>query len=312
MRSRQSAAIVLTLLVLTFTARAQDKRASKNYPPEMKGCRTEVYKQIGDTKLKIYIFEPKTHSANESRSSIVFFFGGGWRAGTPKQFEQHCRYFASRGMIAMAADYRVASRHNTKAVACVRDAKSAIRWVRTHARRLGVDPDRVIAGGGSAGGHIAACTGTIHGLDEQGEDLAISSVPNGLALFNPALVLAPVLGESATAPKKLEQLADRLGTELEQLSPFHQLKKPLPPTIIFHGRDDKTVPYRTAEAFTERAKQQQADIELRGYEGEDHGFFNFGRAENRHYIDTVQHLDRFMVDRGLLEGPTPKTVKILE
>ena len=149
----------------------------------MKGCEVEIYKTVDDTKLNIYIFKPAKHEGNESRTAIVFFFGGGWNGGTPQQFEQHCRYFASRGMIAMTADYRVLSRNGTKADACVMDGKSAIRWVRTNARKLGVDPDRIVAGGGSAGGHVAACTATIDGMAQPGEDTLVSSKPNGLALF---------------------------------------------------------------------------------------------------------------------------------
>ena len=69
-------------------------------------------------------------------------------------------------MVAMTADYRVASRHGTQARHCVADGKSAVRWIRQHAGRLGVDPHRVAAGGGSAGGHGAACTGVIAQGDE--------------------------------------------------------------------------------------------------------------------------------------------------
>ena len=92
------------------------------------------------------------------------------------------------------ADYRVRSRHNTLAVTCVEDGKSAVRWIRKNAERLGIDPNRIAAGGGSAGGHVAACAGVVPGLDAANESVEISSVPNALALFNPAMMLAPIEG----------------------------------------------------------------------------------------------------------------------
>lgn len=303
----------LTLLLihsLAVLASAQDK---SNYPPQMDGAITKVYKTVSETELNIYIYHPKTHEGNESRPAIIFFFGGGWKGGSPSQFKQHCKYLAARGMIAMTADYRVRSRQGTLVKECVADAKSAIRWVRTHARELGVDPDRIIAGGGSAGGHLAAATATVEGFEEKGEDLKISSRPNGLALFNPAVVLSPIPEFEMTKEKEAD-LAERMGVPTKELSPFHGLGKDrkLPPTILFHGMQDETVPFVTVKAFVETAKEYGALAYLAGYEGEGHGFFNFGRKKNKMYRSTMLKLDRFLVDHGLLEGPSPIEVTIIK
>lgn len=306
-------AIALTLLigVLSPAQETKQEKRQRNYPPQMGGATEKVYKKVGETELKIYIFQPKKHEANESRPAIVFFFGGGWKGGTPAQFHQHCKHLAARGMIAMSADYRVRGRQQTLADARVSDAKSAIRWIRANARELGVDPDRIVAGGGSAGGHIAACTATIDGFEQEGEDLKISSRPNGLALFNPAVSLASIAGVHEIKEEKLLELAERMGGPSERLSPFHNLKDKLPPTVLFHGIADTTVPFVTAKAFHEKAKELGTLSYLHGYKDEGHGFFNFGRKENKMYLDTVLKLDRFLVDHGLLEGPSPKDVKIL-
>src|SRR2546425_12315614 len=161
---RQSVALGL-LVALSFASViiAQDKKGAKAYPPKLPGAEVEAYKTVGDTKLNLYVYYPPGHKASDKRAAIVFFFGGGWTGGSPGQFEQHCKHLASRGMVAMTADYRVASRNQVKAVSCVADAKSAIRFVRQEAARLGIDPNRIAAGGGSAGGHIAACTGGSQG-----------------------------------------------------------------------------------------------------------------------------------------------------
>ncbi|VGO21284.1 alpha/beta hydrolase [Pontiella sulfatireligans] len=276
---------------------------SATAPKPLPGSRAEIYKTIDGVKLPLHIFEPKGQKAGDKRPAIVFFFGGGWNGGSPKQFEKQCAYLASRGMVAMTVEYRVKSRHGVKAVSCFSDAKSAIRWVRQNAQRLGIDPNRIAAGGGSAGGHLAGALGTISAFDESTEDTTISAVPNALVLFNPALVLAPVEGYEPRDPKKLAGLEKRMGVPPQQLSPYHNIGSDLPPTIIFHGTADTTVPYNTVELFTEQAKKKGNAVELVPYEGQGHGFFNYKETRKNPFIDTVKKMDAFLVSLGYLQGP---------
>ncbi len=267
------------------------------YPPKFDGAQAETYKTIGDVKLQLHIFEPKG-GPKTNRPAIVFFFGGGWTNGSPAQFEQQCRYLAGRGMVAITADYRVGSRHKVNPTACVADAKSALRWVRQNAARLGIDPKRIAAGGGSAGGHLAAAIATVPGFEEPGEDLKISAMPDALVLFNPALVLAPFEGFEM---KGFESRvgAERMGTDPKNISPAHHVKRGTPPTIIFHGKADTTVPYSTVEAFAQAMQKAGNRCEVAGYEGQVHGFFNYGRKPGR-YEETVAAMDKFLVSLGWL------------
>ena len=258
------------------------------YPPELPGSRAEVYKTIGGAKLNLYIYEPAGHKASDKRPAIVFFFGGGWTNGSPAQFQNHSKHLAARGMVAITADYRVASRHQVKVLDCVRDANSAIRWVRQNAIRLGIDPNRIAAGGGSAGGHLAAATGLIPELHEPDDNMEISSKPNAMVMFNPALVLAPIPGMDQAL-----DLKDRIGGDPVLASPYHHIAKGAPPSIIFHGKADTTVPYASTEAFANKMKAAGNRCDLGGYEGETHGFFNYGRGGNKAYDDTVKKMDAF-------------------
>ena len=106
------------LLALTPLAAPAAEKGGFKYPPSFTGARTEVYKTVGDVKLTLSIFEPAA-GPKTGRPAIVFFFGGGWTNGSPAQFEQQCRHLAARGMVAITADYRVASRHQVKPVTCV-------------------------------------------------------------------------------------------------------------------------------------------------------------------------------------------------
>ena len=174
------------------------------YPPNLTNVQEDVYRTVGDVELKIYTFNPEGHQSSDRRAAIVFFFGGGFKQGSPAQFEQHCKYFASRGMVALTADYRVSSRHDTEVIDAVQDGMAAMSWVRANSESLGIDPDRIAASGGSAGGLIAACVGVVPELNE---DAPASSVPNVMVLFNPA-----GMGES-------------LGRIPESILPYHHMNR---------------------------------------------------------------------------------------
>lgn len=278
----------------------------KNYPPEIECDRVATYKSTEQADLELWIFTPPGHRPERQAPAIVFFFGGGWNGGSPEQFVRHCEYLAARGMVAMVADYRVASRHQVKAHSCVSDAKSALRWIRQHAGELGVDPDRIAAGGGSAGGHLAAATATLGKYDEPDEDLRISSRPDALVLFNPAVVLSPIGLETPEHTKKLENLRNRLGAEPKDMSPYHNITAGIAPAIIFHGTADKTVPFASVEAFTEQMIKIGNKCTLAAYEDEGHGFFNYGKKDNGAFVSTVALLDDFLVKLGWLTAlPEP-------
>lgn len=283
----------ITCLGWFVTCAAQAQPVARNraaYPPQFERSTVETYKRVGDVALNVWIVAPP--KADTPRPAIVFFFGGGWRSGSPGQFEPQCRHFAERGLVAIAADYRVESRHQVKPTVCVADAKSCLRWVRANAQRLGVDPQRIVAAGGSAGGHLAAATATLPGLDDPQDDKTVSCVPNALVLFNPAVVLAPhasvdLKGFGANAT------AERFGCEPAAISPLHHVRADLPPTLILHGRADSTVPFATVDAFTALMKKHGNRCELIGYDDQPHGFFN--RAK---YGETVAAAEAFLRSLG--------------
>ncbi len=288
-------------LLLLLTACALPLLSQSSYPPDMPESRSVVYKSIDGTDLRLYIFEPEGHRMSDRTPAVVFFFGGGWNGGSPTQFREHSKYLASRGMVAIAADYRVKSRHGVDIYQCVEDAKAAMRWVRSHAAELGIDPGRIAAAGGSAGGHLAAATAMLPGHDDIGGDQSVSPVPDALALFNPATVMAPAERHGLRADGASAIMRERSGAPLESISPYHHVKADPPPTIIFHGQADTTVPFVTAEMFCEKLKEIGGRCELEGYEGKTHGFFNFGR-DREAYADTVRKMDQFFVSLGWLTG----------
>jgi len=281
-------ALPFFLLLLTpMNAEKKSKPSSKS----ITGAKTHTYKKVGDVELKLYLFEPEGHKSEDSRPAAVFFFGGGWNGGSTGQFEAHSRYLASRGMIAAVVDYRVKSRHKTTPFECVKDGKSAVRWLRRNAKTLGIDPNRIAAGGGSAGGHVAAAAGTTQGLEEEGQDLNISSVPNALLLFNPVYDNGPKgWGHS------------RVKERWKEISPMHNIRNGAPPTIAFLGTKDKLISVATAETYKRKMEEVGSRCDLHLYEGQEHGFFNTRKAGGRYYRATVLEMDKFLISLGWLKG----------
>lgn len=222
-----------------------------SYPPEIEEAQVETYRSIGELDLKVWILGQGDQA--KPKPAVVLFFGGGWRFGSPTDLLRHARFLADRGLVCLLADYRVANRHGTRIADCVVDAKAAVAWTRQNAARLGIDPQRIGAGGASAGGHLAACAALVPGFGSEEK-------PNALMLFNPVLIMSPFEGEDFGVKQRLT--AQIAGAEPESLSPMHHVDGKAPPTWIAHGTLDGLVPIKTAKAFRDHMKAQGAICEL--------------------------------------------------
>lgn len=284
---------ITILLIATFLVRFGTSQAARD--AELKPDRLVVYKTVDGMEFNLHVFEPENLQASDQRSAIVFFFGGGWNGGDPKQFYPQARALADQGMLAFSAEYRVKSRNKTTPFECVKDGKSAIRWVRQHAKELGIDPDRIVAAGGSAGGHVAACTGIIEGCEETGETDEISSVPNAMILFNPVL----------DTTKKGYGAKNFKPDQQTEISPCHHIRKGIVPTMVFHGTADKTVPFENAERFDRLMKESSNECFVVPFEGKDHGFFNSSRPQPKSgesdYEVTIRRSVEFLTKHGFLQ-----------
>jgi acetyl esterase len=244
-----------------------------------------IYKTIDTVNLALDIIYPPEMKAGQRYPAIIFFFGGGWNGGSVQQFEPHAIHFARRGMIAIRADYRVKSRHGTTPFDAVEDAKSAIRFLRANSELLQIDTSRIVASGGSAGGHLAAAAGTLKGLDNPAEDMTISSKPNALVLFNPVFDNGP--GGYGY---------DRIGERYPYISPIHNIREGAPPTIVFLGTEDRLIPVETARTYKRKMEAAGSRCDLFLYEEQEHGFFNFPNTE--YYQKTLKESDHFLVSLG--------------
>lgn len=246
-----------------------------------------LYKKIDTTQLYFEVYPSAINNQTKPAPAMVFFFGGGWNNGTVKQFEPHATYFSQRGITCILVDYRVKEKHKSTPFESLKDAKSAIRYIRAHANDLGIDPSKIIASGGSAGGHLAAATAIIQDHNESTDNLTISCVPNALVLFNPVFDNGP--GGYGY---------ERIGDAYKSFSPLHNIKSGAPPTIVFLGDKDHLVPVETAKYYKLVMEKVKSRCDLFIYENQGHGFFNYKNLE--YYKKTISETDTFLQSIGFL------------
>lgn len=252
-----------------------------------KPSRTVVYKTVDERSLRLHIFEPHGHRSTDRRPVFLAIHGGGWTGGSAKSFYPFAEHFAKLGMVGISLEYRLSSpRNGTTPFDCVRDARSAVRWIRKHAEDLGIDPAKVVAMGGSAGGHLAVSTALFDQVNESTDSPEISARPNALIL------MYPVIDTSAVGYGQA-----KIGARWRELSPVHHVRGGLPPALIFHGTADAVTPYQGAERFQARSLAAGNDSTLITHPGGRHGYIIFDREE---FDRALEQMVEFLRQQGML------------
>ncbi|QTN33863.1 alpha/beta hydrolase [Akkermansiaceae bacterium] len=263
------------------------------------GGRVVPYKTVGKKKLSLHIYEPEGHKSSDKLPAVVFFHGGGWRKGSPSAFSKQCTHLARRGMVAISVEYRLTTQPGVTIEDCVEDAKSAMRWVRGHAEELGIDPDRIASGGGSAGGHLGACVQLVNTVDADTDDKSVSAKPDAMILFNPAMALAPdprMEKDGDASKERGSRLAESLRGEPSAISPLTFAKTRQPPCIMFFGTADFLL--KPAEWFRDDSVGAGNSCRIVTYKDQGHSFFN----REPYTSKTLAEVDKFLTDLGWLKA----------
>lgn len=247
------------------------------------------YKQIDTTTLMMDVYFPPNLDKTKEYPAMVFFFGGGWQVGSRQKFAHHAADYCKQGIVCFVADYRIESIHGTTPFESLKDAKSAIRYVRAHAEEYHVNPSQIIASGGSAGGHLAAASTMCNGYNEDTDDLSVSCKADALVLYNAVLDISP--GGYGY---------DRIGEEYKDFSPLHNIKKGTPPTIIFLGTKDHIIPVEMVKYYEKAMNKVKSKCKVCIYEDGKHGFFNYNKKNPTFYNETTDETMKFIESLGFI------------
>jgi acetyl esterase/lipase len=252
-----------------------------------KGHTITPYKRVSGFSLDAHIFFPDRHDKRQRRPAIVLFHGGSWHQGKPEWVFGSAKRYASSGLVAIAIEYRLYDRHGTTPLECISDAKSAIRWVRKNANDLGIDPNKIVAGGFSAGGHLVACAAMLNILDEPEEDTTVSSKPNAM-----------IFSSSCFDPTLDQWFVKQVETRYpaRTVSPNHLVRSNLPPSLVLHGTNDRMCSFRTAETFVSVMTKAGNKCEFHRLQDATHFYF----FERKYRDEGIQAEEKFLASLGYL------------
>lgn len=260
---------------------------------------TLIYKNVMDEELKAYIFYPSNANSGKSFPAIASFHGGGWAYGNPSEFFGACKRYARKGFVTFSFQYRLSINDDGTVphpeitpVECVKDARTAMRWLKENAEKLKIDPEKIIVSGQSAGGQLALSTALAEDVNESSDNLEIDPTPAAFILYSSNVNTVEAWADML--------LADRRD-EIWSISPQHTLKPGLPPAIEFHGTGDPTVNYWIVDHFMESTRALGNYFELIPLEGREH----YLGPENEKYAtyfdeEIMERTDEFLNKFGVM------------
>jgi acetyl esterase/lipase len=281
MKTRPLFLITTALLLQSAFAQSEAKARQPVAPGK-----EYTYKTSHGQPQELEVYFPKGHDPAKTQvPGVILFHGGSWVGGSLAQFRLACDYFARRGLVAATANYYMHTKDEQKALgpggkrkrACVTDAVSALRWFKQHAAELGVDPQRIIVGGGSAGGHLAMLATLSRGLDDPSDPKGVDTSVLGYLLFNPAFT---VKGRDRD----------------DEVDVFAHLKPGIAPSLFLFGEKDGWK--AASDELVPALRKHGAKAALLVADDEVHGFWRKPGWSDLCLFEC----DRFLVSLGVLTG----------
>lgn len=229
-----------------------------------------VFGTGGGRSLACDVFTPP--DSEPHRTAILLVHGGGWFSGDRTQLRGYGVQLARYGYLCVASEYRLSG--EARWPAQIHDVKAALRWMRTNATSLGLDPNKISVSGNSAGAHLALMMGATPNVGVFEGDGGTAGVGTGCAavvsIYGPTLLR---LGEAGTDDAIAKLLGPKATIDAQDAaSPLTYAHRQFPPTLLVHGNADAVVPAHASFAMYKALHAAGAAVELHVYDGAPHAF----------------------------------------
>lgn len=235
-----------------------------------------VYARYGARELHLDLYAPK--AGKGPFPAVVFIHGGGWESGDKYRFRRQAALVAEKGFVTACIEYRLSG--EAKFPAAVYDSKAAVRWMRANAARYRINPDKIGAAGGSAGGHLVTFLGVTPDRPEfegNGGNAGVSSRVQAVVALYPVVDFVSFgkrLGKEQNSMSKFLGATYAEKPELwAKASPVTYLSKDSAPTLFMHGTEDQ-IPIQHSIDMMNHLKAAGVLSEIFVAKGAGHGFAN--------------------------------------
>ena len=204
------------------------------------------------------------------KPTLLHIHGGGWVEGSKDQILINLLPYMFRDWVVISINYRLAK--DAKAPAAVDDCLAALEWVYANADKYDIDTDRIVVGGGSAGGHLSLLTGMLH----EGDQLCGGKLKVGNTRKVAAIVNWYGVTDFTINPHPLEWFGEDIDLEeyVRSLSPINYVREGGAPVLTIHGSEDYTVPVNQAVNLHKKLREVGVQEKLLLIEGKKHGDFS--------------------------------------
>jgi len=284
--------LLLVVAALSFTSCARDLHIERGH----------VFAEPTGERLKLDVYE-KPQPEKTLRPGIIVIHGGGWVIGPRTQQAWYCRQFARNGYVVMTVDYRMMPKYPFPN--CLHDCKAAVRWMRLHADEYGIDPNRIVAFGASAGGHLAAflaATNPDDGFEGTENPGPATDIRAAISLYGAVDLTKYYDARKSSWFRKragkfmCKFVGDATAKEgqdpFEAASPINYAKPGMSPVHLTHGTRDYFVSYRQSRDFYLRLQELGVPTRLLTYPNRNHGFDYIHWKERREiFADMLAFLE---------------------
>ena len=309
---------IICLLLLTLLAGGVAAQDAQNWAVDLANSTRIVpnitYLTADSFESKLDLYVPRGQ-ASSPRPVVMYIHGGGWVGGAKESSMLQIMPYLQMGWAAVNVEYRLG--RVALAPGAVEDCRCALRWIKNNAEQYGLDPDRIVVTGHSAGGHLSLTTGMLTadaGLDRRCPtrnpdgnradaalpEMSVAAIVNWFGITD--------VGDLVEGPNAKTYAVAWMGSMpnwekvAERVSPLNYVRKGLPPILTIHGDADTIVPYQHAVRLHESLEKTGVTNHLHTVPGGGHG--GFSRDQARTAFDVIR---KFLAEAvpGAAESPSP-------